>query len=1030
MPSLSIDGIVSGLDTTGIITELLALERRPLTLIQGQAELTRRKQTAFLELSARLLSVQTAAAKLSRLDTFRSVTASSSRSEELAVSASAGVPPGSYSFRVAQLARGSQYLSTGFAAASTPVGAGTLTLELGGGSVAQATELEVLNGGAGVRRGSFRITDAAGNTAVIDVSAAITVADVIERINDTTGVQVTASVAGNAHAGTGRAIVLEDTSGGGGTLTVQELSGGRTAQDLGILGSAVGSTLEGSAVRTIGRSTRLSELGDGLGLRGGAGDDIRFTLTDGTTFSIDVGALNTVGDLLDAVHDHADNAGKLTLSINSDGDGFVALDGAGGGGSLTIEDADPLLGTAATDLGLVGSSGAGSITGARRLAGIDDTLLATLNGGAGVVAGSIEIQDRSGATAIVDLTTAHTLQDVIRAIQDAAVGVTASVDSTGNGLLLRDTSGGSGALAVSEVGGGTTGAELGLTGSVQDDELDGSGLAPRYLHANTLLADLNGGRGVAAGRVRITDAEGIVFTVNLNGTTIGEVIRDLQGAASVAGSSLTVEVNDEGNGLLLESPVGAGTLRVEDLNGGTVARDLHIAGNASTATPNRIDGAFARTITIGATDTLQDVLDAIDELGLDVTASLVQDGSSAPYRLNLVSSQSGQRARLRVETSGGTALDFQRTAEARDGVIFYGDAGRDSQPVLIRSRTNTYTDIVGGLTVTAQEVSETPVRVTVSRDLEAVQNAVGDLVNRLNDVFDSVATLTAFDTETNQAGLLIGDGTLRTLKNSLIQSLARPLQGEGNTYSLARELGLRVQNDRVTFDASALQEALETNPTAVQQFFAASRTLADTVLLEDFNNGNGVHDAAGADLEIHLRDGSSIELDVAGLTTVEQLLAAINSAGGGNVTASLSTAQNAIVLTDATSGNETFRVTSLNESRAFNDLGLNRSADTEGGGTLTGFAIDLNRDPGIAARLVDSIETLVSAESGAIQARSDAFDSILGELEKRIERAEERLSRREEVLRRQFAQLEQIMQSSQATLQRLTASLTSISGSR
>ena len=174
---LSIDGLVSGFDTTSLISEILSLERRPIQLIAQQQDQARQRQGAYLSLSAQLLGLQSSTRRLADPETFSSVSVNSSNEDVLAASGSSSVPPGSYSFRVAQLARGSQFLSGGFATSDeTPVGAGTLTLEVGGGFVDNKTELEDLNGGNGISRGSFRITDGAGNTAVVDISTAVTLA--------------------------------------------------------------------------------------------------------------------------------------------------------------------------------------------------------------------------------------------------------------------------------------------------------------------------------------------------------------------------------------------------------------------------------------------------------------------------------------------------------------------------------------------------------------------------------------------------------------------------------------------------------------------------------------------------------------------------------------------------------------------------------------------------------------------------------------------------------------------------------------
>lgn len=116
-----------------------------------------------------------------------------------------------------------------------------------------STALSALNNGAGVRAGSITLTNRAGNSMTLDLSAAATVQDVLDAIN-TSGLKVNASVNG---AGTG--LILTDNSGGTGTLRIEE-DGGFTAADLGIVGEANSNTFYGTAL-TAGGKLNLSAIG-------------------------------------------------------------------------------------------------------------------------------------------------------------------------------------------------------------------------------------------------------------------------------------------------------------------------------------------------------------------------------------------------------------------------------------------------------------------------------------------------------------------------------------------------------------------------------------------------------------------------------------------------------------------------------------------------------------------------------------------------------------------------------------------------
>ena len=159
---------------------------------------------------------------------------------------------GSYQFQVSRLVSTQQSVTDGFADPSSLVGAGTITVEMGGGNLNTPTALSQLNGGAGVPPGKFRITDAAGKSDVIDTTSAITLDDVAKQINTALDVSVKATIQGDR-------LVLTDTSGGSSNaLTVQDAGDGTTAAKLGIAGTASdGTTLTGSDVNTLGLSTAL-----------------------------------------------------------------------------------------------------------------------------------------------------------------------------------------------------------------------------------------------------------------------------------------------------------------------------------------------------------------------------------------------------------------------------------------------------------------------------------------------------------------------------------------------------------------------------------------------------------------------------------------------------------------------------------------------------------------------------------------------------------------------------------------------------
>ncbi len=220
-------GLVSGIDTFSLIEQLLGIESQAKVPIFQRISGLNASKTALLDVNARLLSLGNAAKAFRADDVFRSVLATSSNEDILGVTATTKANPGQYSFRVRQLVSTSQQMSRGLASKSeNPLGLESMSFEWGQGRVSESIRLDDLNGGEGVERGRIRIQDRAGNSAVIDLSEATTLEEVVDAINAESGVQIVASFSADS-------LQLVDESGGVGTLSVADEGGRSRHRDVG-----------------------------------------------------------------------------------------------------------------------------------------------------------------------------------------------------------------------------------------------------------------------------------------------------------------------------------------------------------------------------------------------------------------------------------------------------------------------------------------------------------------------------------------------------------------------------------------------------------------------------------------------------------------------------------------------------------------------------------------------------------------------------------------------------------------------------
>ncbi len=112
------------------------------------------------------------------------------------------------------------------------------------------------------------------------------------------------------------------------------------------------------------------------------------------------------------------------------------------------------------------------------------------------------------------------------------------------------------------------------------------------------------------------------------------------------------------------------------------------------------------------------------------------------------------------------------------------------------------------------------------------------------------------------------------------------------------------------------------------------RSFDTTTKLGELNFGRGVSTASGDDIRLHLHDGSDIDVDLSAAATIGDVIAAINAAGGGAVTASLAADGNGLALTDTTVGGDAFGVVNLGQSHAATDLGIRQ--DVGAAATIAG----------------------------------------------------------------------------------------------
>ena len=131
MASISSIGIGSGLDINSIITQLVAVERVPLTNLQTESTSLQTRLSTYGKMKSAMSALRDAAAALAKADTWGQTTGSSSDASAVGVSTTTSTRAGQYAVEVQRLASSQSNVTATYASADSLVGEGTLHIQLG-----------------------------------------------------------------------------------------------------------------------------------------------------------------------------------------------------------------------------------------------------------------------------------------------------------------------------------------------------------------------------------------------------------------------------------------------------------------------------------------------------------------------------------------------------------------------------------------------------------------------------------------------------------------------------------------------------------------------------------------------------------------------------------------------------------------------------------------------------------------------------------------------------------------------------------
>jgi flagellar hook-associated protein 2 len=515
--SFSIDGLISGLNTSSIIDSMVKLQANQVNRLNEQKQQVVNRQTSFKGVEARLLSLRSSLSRLNRVTSsvFDARTASVSDESIVSAAAGSGAQVGSFSLKVNALAAAEKRASSGFAAATSTITQGTLDIRVG-------------------NRESTTITiDASNNTA----SGLVTAINAQAK-------DVTAALVKDQASGQFKVLLSSKYTGESNTISI-------TNNLAASSGGAVQPDFTGAVVQAAGNAS--------------------ITIGSGAGAITSVYETNRIDDLVDGVSLNllkADASKEVTVSVGADNEGVVTAVG-----DFVKEFNGVIQYISEQSQFIVQSQKAGPLLGNRSVSEIQNQLRSIAIGSVPGLETAINRLSRVGVGVSSNGTLTFDESKLRKALSGELSGVSARDVQRLFGLSAESTAAGvEFLLGSSRTKSSTTPYQVDITQAAEQATISSSGLGGTIVIApgqNTFSFKLD---GKESGTLSLTAG---TYTPAQLATQLESVINS---ATSLGSRKVTASI--EGGQLRLTSQAYGSNSKIEEL-GGTALTVLGFSGSES-----------------------------------------------------------------------------------------------------------------------------------------------------------------------------------------------------------------------------------------------------------------------------------------------------------------------------------------------------------------------------------------------------------------------------------------------------------------
>lgn len=215
--------------------------------------------------------------------------------------------------------------------------------------------------------------------------------------------------------------------------------------------------------------------------------------------------------------------------------------------------------------------------------------------------------------------------------------------------------------------------------------------------------------------------------------------------------------------------------------------------------------------------TLQDVARSINEANAGCKAIIIntkeslEDPDADSFRLLVISEKSGKAGKVFIDPDT-TYLEFKEQMTGRNLEMLFED-------VMVYDEDNTVEGLIPGLVINAKRAEPgTKVTLKIDFDVDKTLESISNFVDAYNKVSEFIDKQFQIDPQTNRAGALSKDSTLKQLQRNLQSALQ--YQGNGKFRNLA-QLGITSdpKSGALQIDATKVKQALAEDYDSVAELF-------------------------------------------------------------------------------------------------------------------------------------------------------------------------------------------------------------------